>query len=791
MNGHAVPYASDVAEPDVFRERLHSMIHTAMRPLLLLLVLAPLSTAAQPFGDATDEVFADDVLATVRVTLDPVDLAAILDPANAQSDVEYMATFEFDSPYVTATFDSVGFRLRGNTSRNSQKKSFRVSFNTFIPGGDFRGLEKLNLNGEHNDPSIMRSKLSWDLFGTVDVPSSRASHARLYVNGEYFGLYMNVEQIDERFLKRRFGNDDGFLIKCVYGADLTVLDTGACAVQLGADEAAAYADLEKFIATINGGSKVALERDLDVNGFLRYLAVTVATGSWDSYWFLKNNFYLYHDPSDDRYHVIPFDYDNTFGIWWDGICCGSGNPALDWSSRNVYVWGYPNELRPLAKNVLDVPEFRERYTLYLKRLLADGFDPEPLKSRALVLRDLTAVAAEEDMFRTLDWDYSIDDYYDSYTIALADRNLDRQGHVKSGLLPYIDARHLHALAQLDPGNIAPVISDVVVSPSPARPVDPIEVTVRVEDEGLPTVEVEYWPSGPDGLLVSANPAPDLGPDFWRAVVPPTGTTGYLDVRVRAQDDEGAIRTGPLITLAVNDERPLLFLNELMALNATTIVDESGEADDWAEIVNAGDTDVSLGGLFLSDDAANPDRWALPDVTVPAGGFRVLWLDGTPGQGLLHGPFRLSGGGEYLALFDSDLTALDQVSFGAQTTDVPLGRAQDAFGPWVALAYATPGASNNAATDRERTEPMEWRVDVWPNPFHDRLKIQLGSPSTVVVLDLLGREIMRLAMPGAGSREWNGRDRSGNPVPSGLYLVRIEDARGSRLGVTTIPVIRIR
>ena len=60
-------------------------------------------------------------------------------------------------------FDQVGFRLRGNTSRYAQKKSFKVSMNTFS-NLKFLGLEKLNLNGEHNDPSIIRSKLCWDIF---------------------------------------------------------------------------------------------------------------------------------------------------------------------------------------------------------------------------------------------------------------------------------------------------------------------------------------------------------------------------------------------------------------------------------------------------------------------------------------------------------------------------------------------------------------------------------------------------------------------------------------------------
>ena len=47
---------------------------------------------------------------------------------------------------------NVGFRLRGNTSRTAGKKSFKVSINSFVAGRKWNQLEKLNLNGEHNDP---------------------------------------------------------------------------------------------------------------------------------------------------------------------------------------------------------------------------------------------------------------------------------------------------------------------------------------------------------------------------------------------------------------------------------------------------------------------------------------------------------------------------------------------------------------------------------------------------------------------------------------------------------------
>jgi spore coat protein CotH len=95
-----------------------------------------------------------------------------------------------------------------------------VSFNFFFSGQKFYGLEKMNINGEHNDPSIVRSKLCFDMLDYLEVPASRANHVKLYINGVYFGLYMNVEHYDDEFTQSRFAGQ-GNLYKCTYGADLS------------------------------------------------------------------------------------------------------------------------------------------------------------------------------------------------------------------------------------------------------------------------------------------------------------------------------------------------------------------------------------------------------------------------------------------------------------------------------------------------------------------------------------------------------------------------------------------
>ena len=50
---------------------------------------------------------------------------------------------------------------------------------------------------------------------------------------------------------------------------------------------------------------------------------------------------------------------------------------------------------------------------------------------------------------------------------------------------------------------------------------------------------------------------------------------------------------------------------------TDIKDEAGEAEDWIEIYNGGEEDIYLGQYYLSDNLQKPDKWLMPDITLPA------------------------------------------------------------------------------------------------------------------------------------------------------------------------------
>lgn len=758
---------------------------------LLLLGLGPGVLLGQPLAPEPTPLFDDTVVPRLDVTLDPADLALILAPGNEQSDVEYPATFAFDNGTEQFTVENVGFRLRGNTSRFSQKQSFKVSFNTFTPGGDLFGIEKLNLNGEHNDPSIIRAKLSWDLFQTMGLPAPRANHVRLYVNGDYRGLYINVEHIDEEFTDSRFGTDGGSLYKCLYPADLTYRGPEASAYwpdderrpydyKSGPDEEG-YADLAHFIDVLNNtpdpSFPEAIEAVFDVNGFLRALAIDVVTGSWDDYWYLQNNYYLFYHPAWDRFVYLPYDFDNTFGIDWVGP---------DWGTRDVYAWGHHDEPRPLTDRLLAVDDFRDRFTFYLRRTLEQAFSPDRLNPRIDALLAQIRDAAAADDFRTRDYGYTFDDFLASYTQPLG-------GHVEYGLKPFISQRYTSALGQLDDVNVPPIFSYLQHTPQRPQTTSDLTVTVLIEDEDRAAVTpvLSYRISGQASQQIPLHDDGQhgdgaAGDGLYGARIPAPNHSANLFYFVRATDGSGQERQSAIQTVSIGYTAPALVINEFMARNASTITDESGAYPDWVELYNAGTEPVSMSGLYLTDDFARPDRWAFPDTTIQPGGFLLIWADDDQEDGPLHTTFQLGGDGEEIGLFFQDggaFAAIDSLRFGPQPVDVSFGRLEDGGAAMDFLPTPTPGRSNQSGG--VSVEPDEAPAAVtlgapYPNPFrtHTILPLTLDRPAEVQVevIDVLGRRIWHAPanqLPnGPHTLTWDGTTTAGGAAPAGLYLIRL-------------------
>jgi hypothetical protein len=146
-----------------------------------------------------------------------------------------------------------------------------------------------------------------------------------------------------------------------------------------------------------------------------------------------------------------------------------------------------------------------------------------------------------------------------------------------------------------------------------------------------------------------------------------------------------------------EERPLI--NELMAANDSTITDNKGDYEDWIEIYNPGSEPINIGGMFITDDLNDPDKWQIPtnaptQTTIPSHGYLVLWADNETTEGPNHVGFKLDKAGEAVGLYDSDLTLVNSFEFGEQYSDISYGPYPDGSINWRYMGFPTPGAQNS-------------------------------------------------------------------------------------------------
>jgi hypothetical protein len=306
---------------------------------------------AQP--GACHPVYAQDLLPTFEVTMAPEAWAALQADQALRSEREerredakpyhHVELFRWEEISTTTAM----IRLKGETSWYGPKLQFVISFNEREQGGRFLGLRKITLDATPLiDRSLLRDRLALAILRDLGLAAPCANHARLVVNGVYYGLYANIERVDREFLERNFGKRDadgnlyesGWEIKTNKGReDRTRLRALWAATDVAG--LAAVADLEQAV--------------------LMWAAEAVIPQA-DGYSVGRGNYYIYDHP-ERGFAWIPWDLDKTFDF---------SDVSLDPIGFKAHNRNKP----PQLAIVLADPAWRTRYVDAVARALA-AYDP--------------------------------------------------------------------------------------------------------------------------------------------------------------------------------------------------------------------------------------------------------------------------------------------------------------------------------------------------------------------------------------------------------------------------------
>lgn len=746
---------------------------------LVLFIKIGTLMSQNPFPD-NGKLFQDTIIPRVDILIDEDSLDQILAYENRWSFYHYKAKFVFTDNEGSDTINDIGFRLRGNTSRSSKKKSFKVSFNTFEPGRKYHGVEKLNLNGEHNDPSIVRSKFCYDIAKDMGIIASRANHVDLYINNEYFGLYINVEHIDEEFVKIRYGNNNGNLYKCLYPADLNYLGSDPEAYKLGSDgrrtydlktntEEDNYEDIAHLIWVLNNVPKnnfrCELEKVFNVDAYLKVVVFDILTANWDGYIFNKNNFYLYKNTATGKFEYIPYDTDNTFGIDWFGI---------DWYKRDIYNWDPSSQHRPLYVRIMEDPVFRSRFTTIMKNTIDSIYIKENLYQYLEEKKALITNSVIKDKYRTYDYGFSFNDFLFSF-----DKALD-VSHVPIGINEYIAKRYFWTLTQMELDNLLPDAKNEKIFLNDSK--DSIYFSVKIENvESLS--EATFWYSFDENIDFSSLTLLDNGQNQDLEAGDGIYTSSLIELNNKkllkyylnltsSNNDEIRFPSCGVSELSLSLGNQKLAINEFMASNDTYIQDEFGEYDDWIELYNYGEDSIYLGDKYLTDKPEYKTKWQMPDIWIQPSQFMLFWADKDEEQGLNHTNFKLSANGEYIGIYNSDINdneIIDEYYFNEQTTDFSEGRLPDGVGEYFIL-FPTPESANKSVGVNDELNLIDYSV--FPNPVCNELYIE-STESADLYIEILNINNQLVKSFGLKSSEKYFLDIS--DLNKGIYFVRINDS----------------
>jgi spore coat protein H len=338
-----------------------------MHPLRLAsittLLASSLMCTAPATAQTSDDLFAPAVLQDIQLTMKQGDWETL--QANYLIDTYYPA----DMKWREVVVPQVGVRSRGSGSRNAKKPGLKVDFGRYLDQTAF-GLKSIVLANAIQDPSMLAQRIGLGMFAQMGMPASRVVHARVFVNGNYIGLYELIEPVDKTFLARAFDQDEkgktengGYLYEYHWksdypwdylGPDLKIY---AELFEPKTHESEApvplYGPLETLFKRLNEVSDSQFERQvgelLDLRQFVRHIAVENFIAEHDGFlgnWG-PNNFYLYRFQGRTVSQLLPWDKD--LALW------AKDYDILQGVNDNV-----------LARRVLSIPAY---FRLYLETLI--------------------------------------------------------------------------------------------------------------------------------------------------------------------------------------------------------------------------------------------------------------------------------------------------------------------------------------------------------------------------------------------------------------------------------------
>ncbi len=289
-------------------------------------------------------------------------------------------------------YPKIGLRMRGASVCMTPKPYLKLRFQR---GRELAGQRKLNLQSLWTDKSLVRERLSWDVFQDLGMPSCRAEYVRVHSNGQYYGLFTALENVDGNMLERNGFDPDGSLYKSV-GSNEEPNGGSPGPWEKKTNENGDFSDLQTFLRDLHDTSVTRLRTffgtSTDADRIIDYQLGQILINNTD---YAGHNHFLYREPAGGKWIPLPWDLDLTFGK--AGVF-----DDIEWipGFSPWYTTAVNGEFQSflLDRFFSDAGSwFRRAYLVRLHDALQERFTVEFYESRLNALKTLLQGEQEEDI----------------------------------------------------------------------------------------------------------------------------------------------------------------------------------------------------------------------------------------------------------------------------------------------------------------------------------------------------------------------------------------------------------
>lgn len=382
--------------------------------LFALLAILPLAASAQS-GKSVRPLFDKKSIGEIRLTLPATNWVDALDSMRIYG----MGMLGGSATVDGVKYDGVGVRFRGDKSYQMglKRNPYTIKLNHADPEQSHQGYTSLKLSSSLRDPSMVREILFYEIAAKY-MPASQACYTKLYVNDEYVGIFVNVENPEKQMLQTHFGSSGNAFFKAgvdykpevpttckqnIFGSLEYEEDLECYKGNFEMNSASGWSELQELTRILNK-EPGKIERILDVDRALWMLALNNVMVNLSSYSGSQSiNYYLYRD-QHGRFQPLHWDLNLSFGSFKN---TGKGSDLDLKGLQNLDpLLHADNPYKPLIRQLLADPLYKKIYLAHIRQIVDENFANGAYEKRAQELQGMIVVPFNDDKNKL----YSLDDF---------------------------------------------------------------------------------------------------------------------------------------------------------------------------------------------------------------------------------------------------------------------------------------------------------------------------------------------------------------------------------------------